>query len=458
VPNASDSSIPTHTIQVQSEAVIVETETFQILVMEGPDEGMGFTVDGSEPGRMLAGTSTACEIRLTDSAISRRHAAFDVQPGGLRVTDLGSKNGTLVNGVRVYDALLAGGEQVRIGGTTCRVERLPGGHERCLVERQSFGRVIGGSERMRRIYPLCDRLSRTDVSVLIEGETGTGKEVLAESIHEMGDRSDGPFVVFDCTTVPANLVESALFGHEKGAFTGAVSAHAGVFEQAHGGTLLIDEIGDLDVNIQPKLLRAVERKMVQRVGGSRTRKVDVRLIAATRRNLDHEVQAGRFRDDLFFRLNVARVELPPLRDRIDDLPLLATHFWKVLGGRSEGPPAELVARLSDYTWPGNVRELQNVIARTIALGDFVNLESSAVDDVKPASSRGVTHDYMDRVVDSGLQLIPARERVVHEFERRYVKKLLDRHGGNVTKAAAASGIARRYFHRLKARHLEGGEE
>lgn len=448
----SEPSIPTSTIRTSAVTVVHETVSFQLLVIEGPDEGMGFTVDGTAPGRTLAGTSTACEIRLTDASVSRRHAAFDVEGSCLRVTDLASKNGTKVNGVRVFDGLLLGGEIVKLGATTCRVDRLPGTHAGRLTLRQSFGKLIGGSDRMRRIYPLCERLSRTEVSVVIEGETGTGKEVLAESIHEMGDRADGPFVVFDCTTVPPNLVESALFGHERGAFTGAVSAHAGVFEQAHGGTLLIDEIGDLDIALQPKLLRVLQSKVVQRVGGSHTRKVDVRLIAATRRSLDHEVQAGRFRDDLFFRLNVARVELPPLREREGDVPVLAAHFWKTLGGVSEAPP-ELMLRLQDYSWPGNVRELQNVIARTIALGDLANLKLGGEDSV-PSSTRTATEDYLDRIARSGLQLIPARERVVHEFEKRYLRYILDQHGGNVTRAAEASGIARRYFHRLKARHEE----
>ena len=448
----SDPSIATSTIQTPTAAAIHETVAFQVLVIEGPDDGMAFTVDGTGPGRTLAGTSTACEIRFTDISVSRRHAAFDVQGAALRVTDLGSKNGTLVNGIRMYDGLLSGGEQVKLGGTTCRVERLPGTLAGSLTLQRSFGRVIGGSERMRRIYPLCERLARSDVSIVIEGETGTGKEVLAEAIHEMGDRSEGPFVVFDCTTVPTNLVESALLGHEKGAFTGAVSAYAGVFEQAHGGTLLIDEIGDLDISLQPKLLRVIQSRVVQRVGGKSSRKVDVRLIAATRRSLDHEVQAGRFRDDLFFRLNVARIELPPLRERVGDVPLLTEHFWTTLGGRPASPPPELVATFADCSWPGNVRELQNVIARTIALGDLANLGHFGNEEGAPSSSRGpAALDYMDQIARSGLQLIPARERVVHEFERRYMKHVLDQHGGNVTKAAAASGIARRYFHRLKAR-------
>ncbi|MGH7270919.1 MAG: sigma 54-interacting transcriptional regulator, partial [Polyangiaceae bacterium] len=190
-----------------------------------------------------------------------------------------------------------------------------------------FGRMLGRSAEMRRLYPLCARLAQSEVSVVIEGETGTGKEVLAEALHEASLRAAGPFVVFDCAAVAPSLLESALFGHERGAFTGALAQRIGIFEQAHGGTLFIDEIGELDALLQPKLLRAIERGEVQRVGSSRWEKVDVRILAATRRNLDREVHAGRFRDDLFFRLAVVRIELPPLRERHGDVAVLSAHFW-----------------------------------------------------------------------------------------------------------------------------------
>lgn len=179
----------------------------------------------------------------------------------------------------------------------------------------SFGRLLGGSPAMRRLYPLCERLAGSTVPIVIEGETGTGKEQLAEALHEQSSRADKPFVILDCTTIAPNLIESELLGHEKGAFTGAMRTREGVFERANGGTLLIDEIGDLPLELQPKLLRAIERGVITRVGGSKPVVVDVRLLAATRRDLDREVQLGRFRDDLFHRIAVARVELPPLRER-----------------------------------------------------------------------------------------------------------------------------------------------
>jgi DNA-binding NtrC family response regulator len=311
-----------------------------------------------------------------------------------------------------------------------------------LPQRSSFAKTVGGSREMRRLYPLCEKLAAANVAVVIEGETGTGKEVLAESIHEMSPRARGPFVVFDCTAVPPALVESELFGHERGAFTGATQTRRGVFEQAHGGTLLIDEIGDLDLTLQPKLLRALERMEIRRVGGDRWIKVDVRLLAATRRDLDREVQAGRFRDDLFHRLAVARIELPPLRHRRGDVTMLAAQFWRDLGGDPRQLSPDILHRWEDYTWPGNVRELRNTVARQLAMGD---LEAPRFDEVPGAG------DSLDRFVDSGLPFPQARDRVLEEFEQRYVERLLEKHGGDVAAAAAASGIGRRYFQKLKAR-------
>jgi hypothetical protein len=272
---------------------------YRVSVVEGPDAGAAIELDGSEPARILVGQSPACQLRLKDPQASRRHVALAVEGRRLRITDLQSTNGTFVDGIAILDGYVSGGELVRVGTTAMRVDALEPRRTPEPPPATRFGRLVGASAEMRRLYPLCDRLAKSDVTVVIEGETGTGKEVLAESLHEQGTRSSGPFVVFDCTAVAPNLVESALFGHEKGSFTGAIAQHKGVFEQAHKGTLLIDEIGDLGLALQPKLLRVLERGEVVRVGGSRPITVDVRVLAATRRNLDKEVQAGRFRDDLF---------------------------------------------------------------------------------------------------------------------------------------------------------------
>jgi transcriptional regulator with GAF, ATPase, and Fis domain len=305
--------------------------------------------------------------------VSRRHAALELIANRVRVTDLGSRNGTSVDSLRIEDAYVEGGELVQLGSTSFRLEKDKIRSRASVSTRTRFGRVIGASTEMRRFYPLCEKLASSDVPVIIEGETGTGKEVLAESLHEEGLRKDGPFIVLDCTAVPPNLLEAELFGHERGAFTGAVASRRGVFEQANHGTLLIDEIGDLDPMLQPKLLRAIERREIRPIGSNRTASVDVRVIAATRRDLDREVQAGRFRDDLLHRLAVARIELPPLKKRRGDIPLLARHFCRDLGGDEAFLRRELLLAWEEYAWPGNVRELRNTVARHLALGELASL-------------------------------------------------------------------------------------
>jgi transcriptional regulator with PAS, ATPase and Fis domain len=427
----------------------IVTARFTVGVVDGPDRGSGVLLGGSDPSRVLVGQSPMCELRLSDPMVSRRHASLEVGSDGLRITDLGSKNGTFVGGVRVIEAVLGGGEMIQAGNTALRVERA-GDVGVPLPLATSFGRVTGASAAMRMLYPKLERLAQSTVPLIIEGETGTGKEVLAESIHEEGPRASGPFVVFDCTAVPPNLLESALFGHEKGAFTGANETRVGVFEEAHGGTLLIDEIGDLDVALQAKLLRALERSEVKRLGGRAWIKVDVRIVAATRRDLDKLVQDGLFRDDLFFRLGVARVELPPLRKREGDVELLAEYFWTTLSRGAEPFPPDFLPRFAGYAWPGNLRELHNAVASRLALGDPATLVPSFRPIASPPRPNAPEGD-IDRVLALDLPLPRARHILVEEFDRRYVQRVLERHGGNVGRAAAASGIARRYFQLLRAR-------
>jgi two-component system response regulator HydG len=422
-----------------------ESAQFRVTVVDGPDRQACLVIDRSSPSRVYVGTSPTCDLRLTDRRVSRRHLALELADEGLRVSDLDSTNGTYVEGVRIFAVLLAGSQVVRLGETTLRVEQERAVAAPSSSEATSFGSTIGASPEMRRVYLLCEKLALSGVPVLIEGETGTGKEVLAESLHARGPRAQGPFVVFDCTGVPPTLVESELFGHERGAFTGSVATRRGVFEQAHEGTLLIDEIGDLDIALQPKLLRALERGEVRRVGGDRWLKVDVRVLAATRRNLDKEVQDGRFRDDLFFRLVVARIELPPLRAREGDVALLASHFWREAGGAGE-VPYELLRRFERHDWPGNVRELANAVTRYLAIGD---------QDLTAPPTAGASGDVIRDELERGTPFRLARDRVLAEFERRYLEHMLARHGGNVTKAAQASGIGRRYFTMIATRQRRG---
>jgi DNA-binding NtrC family response regulator len=374
----------------------------------------------------------------------------------LRVEDQRSTNGTFVNGVRVELAVLRGGEMVQLGATLLLVEPIHG-QPVSLSTATSFGEVIGVSPAMRQLYPMCHKLARSDVPVVIEGETGVGKEQLAEAIHALGSRANGPLVVFDCTAVAPNLIESELFGHERGAFTGSVTQHKGVFERAHNGTLLIDEIGDLPMSLQAKLLRAIERRSVTRVGGSAVLSVDVRLLSATRRDLDREVQLGNFRDDLFHRIAVTRIEVPPLRDRRGDVTVLARHFCRELGGEERLLPAELLQRWDQHIWPGNVRELKNAVARWLALGD---VRDSTIPPPDPQGRRGrrghplANHgDSIARVLAAELPWAEARQAVLDELEGRYVEHMLGTHGGNMTRAAAAAGVARRHFYRMKTRAL-----
>jgi transcriptional regulator with GAF, ATPase, and Fis domain len=393
---------------------------------------------------------------LSDQTVSRRHAAFEpTRRGAYRLNDLDSTNGTVVDGVRIGEAFVRGGEIVRFGGTAAELEILepnaPKTPDPKYARARGFGTPVGAPAAMRRLYPLCEVLAKTRVPVVIEGETGTGKEVLAESLHELGGASNArPFVVFDCTTVSPNLVEAELFGHVRGAFTGADRPRAGVFEEADGGTLLIDEIGDLALPLQAKLLRVIDRGELRRVGAVSSTRVDVRVLAATRRDLDKEVAAGRFRDDLFHRLAVARIELPPLRDRHGDVPLLVRKFVEEMGG-DRSMASEILGRIGDYTWPGNVRELRNFVARFVALGadaDVVPaMARSAGASAPPPSAEG----WLEGLLAQDVAFPIARRRALEEFERRYVASILARHGGNVSLAAKASGLALRYFRLVRAR-------
>jgi transcriptional regulator with GAF, ATPase, and Fis domain len=443
----ADSTTLAHPQAVDERVVSI----FVLDIVEGRDAGTRHSIATTHPTRMLIGKSSACEVRLQDPSVSRRHVALEVVAQRLRITDLDSTNGTFVDGVSIGEAYLSGGEIIRLGSTAITVSRGRPQLTAPLSQAESFGSTLGASLVMRRLYPLCERLAAADVPVILEGETGTGKEQMAESLHEMSARRQRPFVVFDCTAVAPNLIESELFGHERGAFTGSVETRQGVFELANGGTLLIDEIGELPLEMQPKLLRVIERMHVRRVGGSEPIGVDVRLIAATRRDLDRLVQIGRFRDDLFHRLAVARIELPPLRQREGDIELLARKFWADHGGDPDLIPSELLHDWEDYNWPGNVRELRNAVARRIALGDLAPLSGSP-SEVETARTRaGSSGDPIAAALALELPLAETRQRILDELERRYIERILQVHDGNVTRAAAAAGVARRHFHRLKSK-------
>jgi transcriptional regulator with PAS, ATPase and Fis domain len=417
---------PTHAI----------VQRFWLSVVKGPDAGATFTSAGE---RAVIGTHESADMVLHDETVSRFHCEIDRSTGTAVVRDLGSRNGTVVDGVSVLAAHLRGGSTLSFGRTELRFELHRDPVKVPLSERDRFGSMTGGSVAMRRAFALLERAAGSDATVLLEGETGTGKEVAAESIHSESARRDGPFIVVDCGAIPPDLLESEFFGHEKGAFTGAQGARAGAFEAADGGTIFLDEIGELALDLQPKLLRALERKHVKRVGSTRYVPVDVRIVAATNRSLRAEVNERRFRSDLYYRLAVLEVRLPPLRERVEDLPLLVEHLLGSLG--VAGTPAAaklrspaLLAHLARQRWSGNVRELRNYLERCVAMDEAIPL--------------GPAPDEAPGALDLDQPLKIARERWTRAFEHRYVEEMLRRHDGKMAAAARAAGVDRMHFYRL----------
>jgi DNA-binding NtrC family response regulator len=428
------------------------------------------------------------DVVLGDDTVSRYHCRIAQEDNGYVLVDNRSTNGTFVNKVRIREAFLKPGSIVSVGQSQLRfnareeeVEIVPSRSDHCAG-------LIGGNARMREIYAIIEKIAPTATTVVIDGETGTGKEVVAQAIHSLSPRARNDFVVFDCGAVPPNLIESELFGHEKGSFTGAVMTRQGLFEQADGGTLFLDELGELPLDLQPKLLRALEQREVRRVGSAKAAKVDVRIIAATNRNLEDEVRAGRFRQDLFYRLSVVRLHLPALRDRADDVPLLAQHFLDhgAFNRKPAAPSVRSVSReattaLQAYPWPGNVRELVNVVERAVSFCDTDSIELSDLPDYvrtakAPPARESVPARRMstasgpiaapsvsmnpnapapappEELLAEGVTFKDAKERWVASFERDYILQLLRRNNGNISHAARAADIDRKYFRKLMKKY------
>ena len=395
--------------------------------------------------RMVIGADPKADLVLADGAMSKFHCEIRIRDGAAVVVDLGSRNGTLVDRVPVIEAPLRDGAVLSLGRTQLRFNVGTRQVEIPLSQRERFGRLIGRSTAMRSAFVVLEAAAASASTVLLQGESGTGKDVAAEAIHAESARRDGPFVVVDCGAIPANLLEAELFGYEAGAFTGATAQRIGAFEAASGGTILLDEIGELALDLQPVLLRAIERREIQRIGGAQRIATDVRIIASTNRNLREEVNARRFRSDLYFRLAVLVVTLPPLRDRAPDLPLLVVGLLDDLRA-GDSPIAralrsgELLPELLRHGWPGNVRELRNYVEACV-----IRQERSAApgpDDQAPTA---------EPAIDTALPLREVRERWVRHVERRYLEQLLVLHGNNVSAAARAAGIDRVHLHRLLAR-------
>ncbi|MGZ3455008.1 MAG: sigma 54-interacting transcriptional regulator [Polyangiales bacterium] len=434
-----------------------------VTVVSGRSKGAIARVPAEEGLVVKIGKARDNDLVLPDDTVSRHHLTIARARDGLLVRDLASTNGVRVGGARVTEALvepgaviLAGDVELIVGVETQGVEIPPSDGDR-------FGDALGKSLAMRRIFGLLERTAPTRATVLLMGETGTGKDVLAHGIHEASPRAAAPFEVVDCGAVTGSLIESDLFGHEKGAFTGAIGARAGAFERANGGTLFLDEIGELPLELQPKLLRVLEAREVRRVGGSKTIPIDVRVVAATTRDLLKEVRRGNFREDLYFRLAVVPVNVPPLRKRDGDVPLLAQKILdatRVAGdGRALHLSKDTLHALRAYEWPGNVRELRNVLERAA----FLTHESGAnqrgaveVQLVDFPPTAGSDHDPFQ--FDEAMSYRQARARVEAAFERRYVRWLLARHGGNISAAARVAQMDRKYLGDLAKKHGIGGGE
>jgi two-component system response regulator GlrR len=414
-----------------AEVRLMQTCTLEIL--SGPDAGRAARID--KPIYRI-GSHESNDFVLADDAVSKHHLEITTVPEGYRIADLSSSNGTFLGGIKVGEISVVEPVTLTLGTTTLKIAPAAAEAEVPASTRTRFGSVLGGSLAMRELFEQLDAVAHSDCSVLIEGETGTGKEQVAESIHNESARQEAPFVVVDCGALQGELMESELFGHVKGAFTGADGERKGLMQLADGGTVFFDEVGELPLPLQAKLLGVIERRRVTPLGTSVARPIDVRVLAATHRNLAREVNEGRFRADLFFRLAVVRLRVPPLRERLDDIPLLVEAFLQSLREREgERVPAQLgpleLARLSAQPWLGNVRELRNAVERTaLRIGG----DPSPDEPARPEP------------------FMSARDRFTSEFERRYLTEVLERCDLNVSEAARQSGVDRRNFQRLLRRH------
>ena len=410
-----------------------------IHVAKGPDAGRQARVDQVS---FVVGVGESADLRLTDPAVSREHLRIFLEPNGVRVRDEGSKNGTYLGGTRIHDVTLTSDVALSIGSSTLAFTVATDAIQLPLSVSDRFGDAIGASTAMRYLFAQLERAAGSDLTVLIEGESGVGKDVLARAVHAKSPRSEGPFVIADCSAIPAHLIESELFGHERGAFTGADRARKGVVEEAHGGTLFLDEVGELPLDLQPKLLRMMEQREVRPVGSNTPRPVDVRVVAATNRRLAEAARTGEFRSDLFYRLAVVRVAVPPLRERTDDILPIARSMLRVL---KRDPAAEIpedfASMLVAYSWPGNVRELRNVMERYAVLGSE---EKSLFEEAKAVT----------RTADEELAHLTyheARKLVLDRLDEQYLPKVLERADGVVARAAELAGVARPSFYRMLER-------
>jgi DNA-binding NtrC family response regulator len=428
---------PPHTDVIPAMRTAHVFRRFRVVVAAGPDQGV---VHDAESSTVTIGTAEGNSLRLGDPTVSRHHAVIEASGGRYVLRDLDSTNGTTLQGCRVDQVVLRPGTRLGFGSTVLCFECLDDELREVLSADESFGPLLGRSVAMRRIFALLPKIAASSATVLLEGETGSGKSVIAEAIHQRSPRSAQPFMIIDCGSIPPTLIESELFGHERGAFTGALQTRIGAFEAAAGGTVFLDEIGELPLEMQPKLLRALEERSIRRVGSNQQIRVDVRVVAATHHDLRRDVNKGAFRADLFFRLNVVALRVPPLRERPEDIPLLIRHFYQQMCGQASAePPVELLSALARKTFPGNVRELRSAIERTLLLGEP---EIEAQPDAAAEAP----------AIDLTVPFRTAKETVVRRWETAYLRELMQQHRGNLSRAARAVRADRSHLRELVRRY------
>lgn len=419
-------------------AVGVQIRGFELEVIDGPDVGRAVRATRRS---FVVGTDPSADLPLSDPYVSRLHARIEVEARGYVLHDLGSRNGTRVALTSVHAATLDDQATFTIGATTIRFRVLDEPFEISFPREERFESLVGRSPAMREMFAICERVAPSDVPVLLVGETGTGKELIARALHARSPRRERPFVVLDCAALSPTLVESELFGHERGAFTSAVAAHAGVFERADGGTVFLDELGELPTALQPKLLRCLETGEVRRVGGTKTMKVDVRVVAATNRDLVAMVRENTFRADLYYRLAVVQITVPALRDRREDIGPLARHFVERARERVRGSHVDdidlerVLGRLADHRWPGNVRELRNLVERALVLADDHLIRSGTPQGLGEAVAEVVSRP-------------PSLREARASADRAYLDDLLRSCGGDLDEAARVAQIHRKSLERL----------
>ncbi len=438
----------TRTVFLEKGAQKLELQKYKLSVEEGPNKGVTKTFKSRQ---VEIGTAPDTTFILDDGTVSRIHAKILVDENGYALIDMESRNGTYINGLRANEVYLENGSVFNLGETKIKFTLLDENVEVHFSGSQTFGKLLGNSLAMREIFAMLERVAPTDATVLIEGESGTGKELFADAIHTHSERANGPFIIVDCSAIARDLIESELFGHVKGAFTGANADREGAFIAANGGTLFLDELGELPLDLQPKLLRALESRAVKPVGGNKTIQADVRIIAATNRNLVHEVKEGNFREDLYYRFAVIKVAIPPLRDRPDDIPPLVESFIAEASKVSGQEPVEIayktMEKLKRHQWPGNVRELKNFVERAVILTQDNLIETKFLNQSNAPKDRDLdrrgTEEMATQAIAEDIPFKEAKTFLIESFEKAYWKQLLEHTGGNISKAARLAGVHRK---------------